>query len=68
MPAGQLRWPEADLMKQPLLAGLLKGLWRRAMQLRLAKLLNEIACRRKQWQVPLVPLMMAKQAAIADGI
>ena len=68
MPAGQLRWPEADLMKQPLLAGLLKGLWRRAMQLLMAKLLDEIACRRKQWQVPLVPLMMAQQAAIVEDI
>ena len=67
--AVQLRWPEADLMTQPLKAGLLmKGSSRRAMQRQLAELLDDVAFRSKQWQIPLVPLMMAIQAAIKDDV
>ena len=67
--AVQLGWPEVDLMTQPLKAGLLmKGSWRRAMQLLLAELLDDVAFRSKQWQFPLVPLMMAIQAAIKDEV
>ena len=38
------------------------------MQLLLAELLGDVAFRSKQWQIPLVPLMMAIQAAIKDDV
>ena len=72
MPRGsavQLRWPDADLMTQPLKTGLLiKSSWRRAMQFLMAVLLDDVAYRSKQWQIPLVPLMRAIQAAIIDEV